>query len=51
MEKSYAKLKRLSEKNGAAEFQADKNDYRALLTALSGASGVPVTAAIDTEAK
>lgn len=38
-------------KKGAAEFQADKNDYRALLTALSGASGVPVTAAIDTEAK
>lgn len=35
---------------GAAEFQADKSDYRALLTALSGASGVPVTAAIDSEA-
>lgn len=36
---------------GAAEFQADKRDYRALLTALSGASGVPVTAAVDTEGK
>jgi len=38
-------------KKGAAEFQADKRDYRALLTALSGASGVPVTAAIDTQGK
>lgn len=38
-------------KKGAAEFQADKKDYRALLTALSGASGVPVTAAVDTDAK
>lgn len=36
---------------GAAEFQADKRDYRALLTALSGASGVLVTAAVDTQGK
>jgi hypothetical protein len=38
-------------KKGAAEFQADKKDYRGLLTALSGASGVPVTAAVDTQGK
>lgn len=34
---------------GSAEFQADKRDYRALLTMISGASGVPITAAVATE--